>query len=244
MTKYMLTTLAAIIFPLTTSTSHAREIVDKKLGFRITIPDEFEEFPVPVGMERPTILYSFIRQSDTGENNVNIMIERMNGTIGRELLTVESLEPRQGELPPGSKLTIYKTQWKGHALTGSDMRMIEGGIPFIARSVQVPLSGEAIQITVGGPAAADTEITQVLEQMLGTLEGESNWDAGASEDDGFERRVTAIFNSLRYVAAVIALIVFLRIRRKKRRQQQYAASEALSSPPPISPDFRPPTEDE
>lgn len=216
-TKRILIPLVATA--LVISAAHARELVSDQFGFRITIPDEFQDFP-PL-KDRPVVLYSFLRPSPAGEKNVSIVIERMNGTIGQEPMPAEVLESIRATLPPGSSAGICRREWKGYTVEGIECNMPYGEIRAITRSVQIPLLPGAIQINVAGPETADEEISQVLGQLLISLQGDSNWDLRPGRKLTTEERMVSGFKGVFWIAVTIALAIVIAkaitktFRRKK-----------------------------
>ena len=225
MTKHTLTILAAIV--LVASAAHAREIVDKERGFRITIPDDFEDFPA--SRMRPYSLHGYISYSYQPDEYLIIAIDSIGGTISRKQFTQESLEADTKADPAITRVQVYETKWKGHTITGMDARATIEGVPSIVRNAQVPLRPEAIQITVSGPVAVDAQITEVLEQILGTLEGESNWDDGPDQSISFERRAEAMAYALAHammpcIGIVFVIILLRRATSNSKKEDAQAQS--------------------
>ena len=192
---------------LVSTTSHARELVDNTLGFRITIPDEYQDFPA--GKNRPVVLYSFLRPSPTGEKNVNIVIESMNRTIVREPMPAKALESVRAMFPEGSTASICRRKWKGYTVEGVEGIIPYGKIKVISRQVQIPLRRDAIQITVAGPETADQEIAEALDRLLISLQGESNWDLEPGRKLGTGERIVSGVKALFWLAVTIAIAALI-----------------------------------
>jgi len=159
-----------IAFILISTNALAIEIDDKDFGFKLTIPDGFENFSP--GMSRPNAIYSFARYSPDGTPTIIIGIERMHGTIGKGPLILETVRKM---LPPGAIINKYQDEWKGLQVYGAETIITQGGVTMYQKSLQFPLRREAIQIIVLGPEVASQEISEVIKQLLASLEGESSW---------------------------------------------------------------------
>ena len=213
MTKYMLTTLAAILGAA--SISHAREIVDDQYGFRITIPDAFRDSPET--KKGPSVLYSFISSpSDKPEEVTVIVIESLPGPISRESLTPAEMEAKVEKSPHAGRVQAFKAKWKGYDVIGLEDRQSVGGVELTLRAVDIPLRRRAIRVAVLGTPQTKAKITRVLDQLVGTLEGESNWDDGRQED-ALTKRVEATTRLLLYVSVVIGIVLLVRHLKKSRK---------------------------
>ncbi len=176
--KYAVTNLIAcllfISFMLICTTAFAIEIDDKNFGFTLTLPDGFSDFPQ--GHSMPNAIYSYARYSSEGRPGIIIGIERMNGVIGQEsILDEQGLAKIKSMLPEGAEVKNYPAQWQGFKVEGIETVMSMQGVSMMERAVQIPLRREAIQIAVIGPGDASGEVSLVMEQILSSLKGETDW---------------------------------------------------------------------
>jgi len=223
MKKYSLTILTILSFVAVNV--FAKDLVDEQFGFRINIPDDFQDFPQ--GKNRSAVLYSFLRRSPTGDKNINIFIARMNGTINQEPLPNDGLDALRQQLPQGSEANIIRRKWKGYTVEGIETIVPAERIKIITRAIQIPLQKEAIQIEVGAPQTADTdaETSKILDQLLASLQGESNWDSDSGRKLKTSQRIVSAGKGLFSlivgigVAILIAKIIMSIFRKKKDKPQ-------------------------
>lgn len=159
-----------ISFLLIFASALAIEIDDKDFGFKLTLPEGFDNFPP--GLSRPNALYSFARYAADGSPTIIIGIERMRGVIGKEPLPEEGVEKVRKMLPPGAIVRQYQEEWKDSQVYGMETIVTQGDVTIYQKSLQIPLRGEAIQIIVLGPEIESQEISQVMKQLLFSLEGQ------------------------------------------------------------------------
>lgn len=162
-----------ISFILICTSALAIEIDDKDFGFKLTLPDGFDNFPQ--GQSRPNAIYSFARYAPDGSPTIIIGIERMHGVIGKESLPEEGLEKVRRMLPPGAIVRKYQDEWKAFQVYGMETIVTQGGVTMAQKILQIPLRREAIQIIVLGAEELTQEISQVMKHLLFSLEGETNW---------------------------------------------------------------------
>ena len=79
----------------------------------------------------------------------------------------------------------------------------------VTRGVQIPLRGEAIQVTVAGPKAVDAEISRVLEQILRTLQGQSSLDFELGRKLSPAERIVSGMKAVFCLAVTIAIAVLI-----------------------------------
>ncbi|MFZ2357433.1 MAG: hypothetical protein WAW67_06415, partial [Candidatus Omnitrophota bacterium] len=115
-----------IFFILICTGARAIEIDDRDFGFKLTLPDGFDNFPP--GMSRPNAICSFAQYAPDGSPTIIIGIERMHGVIGKESLPKEGLEKVRGMLPPGAIVRKYQDEWKGFQVYGMETVVTQGGV--------------------------------------------------------------------------------------------------------------------
>jgi hypothetical protein len=209
------TVLSLAISVIIIFSSPAREVTNSRFGFTINIPNEFQDFPE--GKIRPETIYSFIRPTLTSQRDLTIHVERLRGTIGREPLPPDGANALKQTLPPGSTVEVYRSQWNKFQVEGVELKMPHENINVISRSAQIPLKKEAIQVVVTGPSIADSEISNVLKNLLGSLQGQSNWLTNSE-------RVFLALHALKELVVAIIIAVFIAkaitIGTRKKKQSQ------------------------
>jgi hypothetical protein len=83
------------------------------------------------------------------------------------------------------------------------------GIPMVTFNAQVPLRKRAVQLSVFGPLEKEAELRMEMKQILGTIEGPSNWLDR-------QERVSRGYRALAKLAG-ISLIILLLIRRAQKK---------------------------
>lgn len=141
---------------------------DEKLRFRIDIPDGFQTFPQ--GKAAPTIEHAYIKGIVGGGEALNVInIERLNGVIPKgKPLGLDSF-------PRGFTGELTKRKWRGLDVDSITTAHEQAGLQIVAFTVQVPLRPMAIQLNVGGPLSKRDEIDRLVNQLLASLDGETNW---------------------------------------------------------------------
>jgi hypothetical protein len=228
MTKNRILIALATTF-LATYVSQATELVDHQFGFMVTIPDAFQDFPP--GKNRPDVLYSFIRPSANGKKNVNIIIDRMNGTIDHKPMPPEAIEAVRTTFPAESTVGVCRRKWKGYTVEGIEGTLPLGNIKVISRQVQIPLRREAVQLTVAGPNTADQEISEVLDQLLVSLHGESNWDLCSGRKLSTSERIVSGLKALLYLVATIGIAILIAKAVSRRLRQKNKEIMAIKEQP-------------
>ena len=169
-----LSALAVATFLLVAPSRVAGEtIIDKKREFKLKVPAGFTPNKGPFAFT-PDTLYSFVRTDPTNSDNEISLRDHnaVRGTIGREHLKPE-------DLPAGSDARLFIEHWQGFEVDAFEVRLDLLGYSTLTYNVQIPLKGEAIQVQVSGFAEQETELKQVLTEVLEGLRGESSWIASA-----------------------------------------------------------------
>jgi hypothetical protein len=141
----------------------ATRIEDKELGFSFDLPDGYEPFLVkPEGYR-----HAFLRKVGNEPNRV-LLVKLLAGTLPRQRLKPE-------EMPAGRSVSITSFDWRGLQVDGLRVPEKLAGKDYLTFNVQIPLRRQAIQLMFGLPAESESEIRPLVEQVLSTLEGETNW---------------------------------------------------------------------
>ena len=148
-------------------TARADVIRDEALGFTLTIPEGFVDYPP--GRQQPNTPYAYVK-GDPGTTDFTIIgIKPMGGTIGRQQLPASELPQADG-----IKFDLRREKWKSfdiEVLVGVAQQE-PGSAVLVA---QVPLERQAIQVAVTAPLARQAELLSLLRTLLASLDGPSNW---------------------------------------------------------------------
>jgi hypothetical protein len=90
----------------------------------------------------------------------------MHATLGREHLEAS-------DLPAKSQLMTVR--WNGLDIDAIRTDTAQTGAAITVYTAQVPLRKEAIQVVAAGPTARAQEALAILNSVLGSLKGETNW---------------------------------------------------------------------
>jgi len=150
----------------------SHKIIDETIGFRLEIPGDFVANPAPRAADT---MYSFIRIDAEGRNFA-VNVNRLGGRI-RGAMTAKDISDMQAALPAGSELQRGVMPWKTHTLESFAMRFPVNDLMVCTHLTQVPLSREAIQITVGAPMPLASECRDLLALLLTSLQGLTPEDA-------------------------------------------------------------------
>jgi len=180
---------------LSAGSASALSFRDERLGYSLTLPDEFEQTEgEPNGV-------TFVR-GDPAEKDSHwavIQIQPLGGTIGRgpqdlELVTKAARARMQGSGAELISMTVEPCRWSVFEVAAMDGRVRTPDGILAMRSTQVPLFTEAINVQV--VTRSPNESAEILDAALARLEGRSSWLSSAE-------RSRALGEALGKIAAVI-----------------------------------------
>jgi len=187
---------------LSGATARADVIRDEALGFTMTVPDGFVDYPP--GRQQQDTTYAYLK-GDPGTTDFTIIgIKPMGGTIGREPMPASELPQTDG-----IKFDLRREKWKSfdiEVLVGVAQQ--EPGIAVLV--AQVPLKRQAIQVAVTAPLARQAELLPLLRSLLASLDGPSNWLTG-------KERSLKTGETIGGLAVVLGLAGWAFARWRKRR---------------------------
>ena len=137
-----------------------------ELGYVMSLPDGFVAIPAEFAGGRDVVGCWAGEGSQSSQGAFVLCVQRMHATLGREHL-------KSTDLPAKSQLLTVR--WKGLDIDAIRTDTGQTGTPITVYTAQVPLRREAIQVIVAGPSARATEALAILNSVLGSLKGETNW---------------------------------------------------------------------
>jgi hypothetical protein len=150
-------------------TEGAKRFEDAGLGLSFDIPDGFQ--PMDFHNLPPQYKYGFIKPGEGGFNSV-VMVQPLGAKLGRgEQLQTTDLPKALQE----KGVTVATLNWRGIQVDAFRVPEKSNDQPYINLNVQIPIREAAVQLCFGGPAGKAPEIRARAEQVLASLEGESNW---------------------------------------------------------------------
>jgi len=187
----MRVTPAVMFFLLVAASAAESQVRNAELGYSLTLPDGFTDFPEARSQKDVVV---------SANGAMVLLLTRMHGSLPREAM-------RQEEVPPNTQVVSFK--WKGFDVSGLKTLTSQEGKPVFVLLAQVPLRREAVQLSVAGPADQGARGQAIMEAILASLEGETNW-LTSSERAG--RLGTAAGWWIGIAVAVIAVLAW----RKRR----------------------------
>jgi hypothetical protein len=185
------------------ATARAEVIRDEALGFTLTVPEGFADYPP--GRQLSGTLYAYATGEPGTDDFTMIGIKPMGGTIGREPLPASELPQAEG-----IKFDLRREKWKSF-----DIDVMVGvttqGLGAAVVIAQVPLKRQAIQVAVTAPDARQADLLPLLRSLLASLDGPSNWLTDAERS----RRAGTVIGGL---AVVLGLAGWAFARWRKRRK--------------------------
>ena len=127
----------------------------------------------------------------------------MGGTIDRGPLDRRALTEAKDV-----EFSLSTAKWKSfdvHVIVGVARQRDETVLVQVA---QVPLKRQAIQLTIVGPEARRAELTALLQTLLASLDGESNWLTNS------ERVYKAGEAAGGLVAVAVVVLLFWRLSKR------------------------------
>jgi hypothetical protein len=141
------------------------EVHDPRLGFSFVLPEGFDPEDKFMNVA-PNVIYGYFRQESGRGIGTAIIIDRLDGTIGREL-------PKR---PANFAGKTFKLPWHGFDIYATEEAGNLNGVAVDCVKAYVPLKPEAIVVSVMGSPSHAAESQAQLRLLLGGLSGLSNWD--------------------------------------------------------------------
>jgi hypothetical protein len=203
-------------------------IESKQFGFRFTVPSGYYEAADP--NPSPDLIYNFTDREGTFLDPANVLrFERMRGTISvSDRISKEEFNraKRAAAERFGQEVSLEEAFWDGKTLDVFRSVVVANGVEIVSYSVQFPLTGEAIQLTVGGAADRGNVIRNEFRKAVGAFEATNGVKLHAGRklsSDERTRRLAQGLGQLVVTGAVAFILiggsvsVVLRLTRKKSK---------------------------
>ena len=174
-----------------------------ELGYVMSLPEDFVAIPAEFAGGKDVVGCWAGEGSQSSHGAFVLCVQRMHATLGREHLKPADL-PRQSQL--------LSVKWKGLDIDAIRTDTGRTGTAITVYTAQVPLRREAIQVIVAGPSARAAEGLTILNPVLGSLKGETNW-LSSTDRAG---RTGAIFG---WVIGIAIGVLIVRMIVSRRRAQ-------------------------
>lgn len=181
------------------------EVQDANLGFTLRVPDGFKPEKDAV---KGKVIHSFSRPPrDDQSMGTMVLVQRMGGVIGRGPID------RKTKAADGGDLQFSTAKWKEFEIEVVRMQEKLEGVPCISLKANVPLKPEAILLIVFGETSREAELRGLLDEMLATLDGDTNWLTGSERGEQWGRVVGGI------LVGVIAVLIVRLVRKRSIKRE-------------------------
>jgi hypothetical protein len=136
---------------------------DGNLAFKLVLPKGTQE---ATAAETGDIAYAF--QVGTPPDAYTVAIQKLHRPIAREFSDADAAKVKPS-LPVTAKLV--PAEWSGIKVMALRLEQSTPQGPYVDYGAQIPLSRDAIQLHVAGPAAGDEKLKKALTDLLGSLTG-------------------------------------------------------------------------
>jgi hypothetical protein len=174
--------------------------VNSELGYRLTLPEDFVRITDVIPFPGKDIVDCWGGEA-SGGGNLILCVERVHAELSPQRL-------HQADLPPSQHLTTVK--WKDYDVDATRTDTMLGPVAAVIYAARVPLRREAIRVLVTARQDRADDARAILTQVLGSLEGESNWPKPAGQSGPFGKTV-------RWIIAIAIVVVLLRILATRRK---------------------------
>lgn len=212
--RFSLVCLALLLSVIAERGARAETVVtNDKPKFTLTVPDGYVQMPA-----QGDAIYQFASAKTDADDvpEAAVLVERLGGTIDARPM---KLPP---DAPPGSRWTTAR--WGAFDLQCLSTVIVKQGHSMTARVVQIPLEGEAIQITAGVPGNNGAAADAVLATFLTRLHGPSAWADPMTTGD--RAQFIAVGGGGIFLVLGVYVILFLRSRRRRRSAASHPALAA------------------
>lgn len=175
---------------------------NSELGYRLRLPEDFVRITDVIPFPGKDIVDCWGGEAPGGGNLI-LCVERLRAELSAQHL-------RQEDLPPSQQLMSVK--WKDYDLDATRADTMLGGVAVVIYAARVPLRREAIRVLVTTRQDRADAAHAILVQVLGSLQGESNWPKPVGQSGPLGKTVGWVLA----IAFVVLLLRILATRRKAR----------------------------
>ena len=176
--------------------------VNSELGYRLTLPEDFVRITDVIPFPGKDTVDCWGGEAPGGGNLI-LCVERLHAELSTQHV------PR-ADLPPSQQLTTVK--WKDYDVDATRTDTMLGRVAVVIYAARVPLRREAIRVLVTTQQDRADAARAILIQVLGSLEGESNWPKPAGQSGPLGKT----FGWIIAIAFVVLVLRILATRRKTR----------------------------
>ena len=173
-------------------------VVNDELGYRFTLPSPFVPFPEAKAQSADIVDC----WQEEGEGGVVLCIQRMHGVLPHDAMKVS-------DIPDTTVTQLTRFRWKEFVIQGLRTTRLQDGVHSVAIVAQVPLKPEAIQVVASSPLYQEEHARAMLEDVLASLEGQSNWLTSAQRSERMGKAVGT------WIAIGVAVLVVVILRKRR-----------------------------
>ena len=215
--RHGMMTLLTSVLVLVCSEMRSEEIVDKKFGFRFTVPEGFELSIEP--KNDPNTLYAFFERDAAPDNlAIVIQISRLRGTIRPDTRHAPEDFPTLGGIAP----SVQTKRWHDVMIDTIRLGAENGNDTSVTYGAQFPLPDEAVQIIVAGPKERDTLTQAIFDQSFASFTKLRRPDSPGrlvsrelTEAEGRE----GVLRAGLVVIVIVCIVVYLQKRSRRRKKK-------------------------
>jgi len=111
-----------------------------------------------------------------GKSHMLINIQAMGAKISSAPWPETLTESQKQAIPFGASYKRIQGTWHNYTVHGMENRYSLGNIPFLVRQLQIPLAPSAMMVMILGNPKDEFEISNLLQQVVSSINGSSNWD--------------------------------------------------------------------
>lgn len=206
-----------------TARVNAVEINDYVFGFRVEVPETFVE--LEADSSDPDTIHKYIeREPAPNQPACVIQIQRLRGLIGLDSRMADTEIP----VEQGVATTVQEYVWRDHKMDVLRQTLtLQTDIQYVVFGIQYPLSGEAVQVQVGGPQARESEVHSLFSRVATSFLNDKPLYAPdkpvtvitreLSTDERFSKLMRGTIKlAITVVAVVFLLLVLMRAISKKK----------------------------
>src|SRR2546427_2661700 len=130
---------AVILFLLVVATAGEAQVRNAELGYSLTLPEGFTEFPE--ARSQKDVVDSWSEAAPVSANGALVfLVVRMHGILPREAM-------RQEDVPANTQVVSFK--WKGFDVSGLKTLTTQAGRPECVLAAQGPFARTRVQLPPG-----------------------------------------------------------------------------------------------